>query len=156
VADLPAIERYDFRLANWRVECFMNSRRAQFACVRLNEKLYLCGGRDSLKTYVELKDELGFGRATCRLNSVEIFDLLTKAWTVGVPMLSSRHDLAATSIGNPFYAIGGHDGRNYLNTVERYDPETSTWSSITSMLHARSQFGVTTFEQRYLFDASST
>ena len=28
------------------------------------------------------------------------------------------------------YAVGGHDGNNYLNSVERFDPKTSQWGTI--------------------------
>lgn len=27
------------------------------------------------------------------------------------------------------YAVGGHDGTCYLNSVERYDPATNQWST---------------------------
>ena len=27
------------------------------------------------------------------------------------------------------YAVGGHDGQSYLNSIERYDPQTNLWSS---------------------------
>ena len=80
---------------------------------------------------------------------MEIYDIATKSWTIGPPMLTNRHDLAVGCIGGPFYAVGGHDGRNYLNTVERYDPETSTWTWVASMLHARCTLGVATLDQRY-------
>lgn len=31
------------------------------------------------------------------------------------------------------YAVGGWDGTNRLMDVERYDPRTNAWSSVTSM-----------------------
>ena len=27
------------------------------------------------------------------------------------------------------YAVGGHDGTSYLNSIERYDPQTNQWSA---------------------------
>lgn len=44
--------------------------------------------------------------------------------------------------------MGGYDGTNQLNTVERYDVETDTWSSAASMRHRRSALGVTALHGR--------
>ena len=44
------IEQYDFRTRTWKPDGHLNTRRWQFACVILNKKLYVCGGRDGLKT----------------------------------------------------------------------------------------------------------
>ena len=46
------IERYDFRTRSWQPDGHLNTRRWQFACVILDKKLYVCGGRDGLKTSV--------------------------------------------------------------------------------------------------------
>lgn len=46
------IERYDFRTRSWQPDGHLNTRRWQFACVILDTKLYVCGGRDGLKTFV--------------------------------------------------------------------------------------------------------
>lgn len=63
-------------------------------------------------------------------------------------MLASRYDLGLACLGGPLYAIGGVDGRAILNTIERFDLETSEWSYITSMIHARCTFGVATVDNR--------
>lgn len=44
--------------------------------------------------------------------------------------------------------MGGYDGTNQLNTVERYDVETDSWTFISSMRHRRSALGVTTHQGR--------
>lgn len=44
--------------------------------------------------------------------------------------------------------MGGYDGTNQLNTVERYDVETDTWSFAASMRHRRSALGVTALHGR--------
>lgn len=41
------------------------------------------------------------------------------------------------------YAVGGHDGWSYLNTVERWDPQSKQWSFVAQMSVARSTAGVT-------------
>ena len=40
------------------------------------------------------------------------------------------------------YAVGGHDGINYLKTVERYNPETNEWTCVASMGARRGGVGV--------------
>ena len=41
--------------------------------------------------------------------------------------------------GDSIYSIGGYDGSQRLNSVERYDIETNQWISISSMNQARSR-----------------
>jgi hypothetical protein len=42
----------------------------------------------------------------------------------------------------PLYAVGGHDGWSYLNTVERWDPQARQWSYVAPMSTQRSSVGV--------------
>jgi len=42
----------------------------------------------------------------------------------------------------PMYAVGGHDGWSYLNTVERWDPQARQWSYVAPMSTSRSTVGV--------------
>ncbi|XP_074984072.1 kelch-like protein 5 isoform X2 [Caretta caretta] len=42
----------------------------------------------------------------------------------------------------PMYAVGGHDGWSYLNTVERWDPQARQWNFVASMSTPRSTVGV--------------
>lgn len=51
--DIQTIERYDFRTDSWQIDGHWNSRRTQFACIRLDNKLFVCGGRDGLKVFVQ-------------------------------------------------------------------------------------------------------
>lgn len=70
----------------------------------LDEKLFIVGGRDGLKT----------------LNTVDCFDPQSKERTAVTPMNIHRHGLGVGVLGGPLYAVGGHDGWSYLNSVERY------------------------------------
>lgn len=40
------------------------------------------------------------------------------------------------------YAVGGYNGQITVNTVERYNPRTEEWTTITEMTTARSMLGV--------------
>ncbi len=53
--------------------------------------------------------------------------------------------LGALGVGvleGPMYAVGGHDGWSYLNTVERWDPQAKQWSYVAPMSTPRSTAGV--------------
>ena len=54
------------------------------------------------------------------LNNVECFDPAVNRWQTLTPMLTHRHGLGVAVLCGPIYAVGGHDGWSYLNTVERY------------------------------------
>lgn len=41
-------------------------------------------------------------------------------WSSLGPMGTHRHGLGVAILEGPLYAVGGHDGWSYLNTVERY------------------------------------
>lgn len=53
------------------------------------------------------------------LNTMECLDLESGSWTQLTPMNTHRHGLGVAVLGGPLYAVGGHDGWSYLNTVER-------------------------------------
>lgn len=81
----------------------IGNKRLQFGVAVLDNKLFIVGGRDGLKT----------------LNTVDCFDPQTKEKTVVTPMNIHRHGLGVGVLGGPLYAVGGHDGWSYLNSVER-------------------------------------
>lgn len=63
-------------------------------------------------------------------------------------MNTVRSGAGVCALGNYIYVMGGYDGTNQLNTVERYDVETDSWSYTASMRHRRSALGVTAHHQR--------
>lgn len=71
------IEKYDLRTNIWIQAGVMNGRRLQFGVAVIDDKLFVIGGRDGLKT----------------LNTVECYNPKTKAWTVLPPMSTHRHGL---------------------------------------------------------------
>ena len=54
----------------------------------------------------------------------------------------SRGGVGVCTMGRMVWAVGGHDGRNYLNTVEYYDMQTEKWHCVTSMEVGRAGAGV--------------
>jgi kelch-like protein 1/4/5 len=62
----------------------MSGRRLQFGVAVLEDRLYVVGGRDGLKT----------------LNTVECYDPKKKTWTLMPPMSTHRHGLGTTRVCN--------------------------------------------------------
>lgn len=124
------MEIYDPRSNQWSQFIRMGAKRLQFGVAVMHDKLIVVGGRDGLKT----------------MNTVECFDLTSMTWSTLPPMNTHRHGLGVAVIGEgpnaPLYAVGGHDGWIYLNTVERWDPVARTWSFVAPMSAARCTCGV--------------
>lgn len=58
--------------------------------------------------------------------------------------------LGVTVLEGPIYAVGGHDGWSYLNTVERWDPQSQQWTFVASMSIARSTVGVAALNGKWV------
>ena len=71
------IEKYDLRTNTWTQVANMNGRRLQFGVAVIEDKLYIVGGRDGLKT----------------LNTVECYNPKNKSWSLMPPMSTHRHGL---------------------------------------------------------------
>jgi N-acetylneuraminic acid mutarotase len=75
--------------------------------------------------------------------SAEVYDPIYDIWTEIRPMTQKRCGAGLTSLGNSIYAVGGHNGIKYLNTVERFDFIQRKWSKdVAAMNHERSSVGV--------------
>lgn len=77
----------------------MNGRRLQFGVAVIDDKLFVIGGRDGLKT----------------LNTVECYNPKTKTWTVLPPMSTHRHGL-----GKIFYFIDTNFRKIFINSENIY------------------------------------
>ncbi len=51
--------------------------------------------------------------------------------------ISFSRGIAVGCLGGPLYAVGGLDDSTCFDTVERYDIEHNTWSTVASMSTAR-------------------
>ncbi|KAI8421797.1 hypothetical protein MSG28_009754 [Choristoneura fumiferana] len=130
------MEMYDPRTNSWTSFMRMGAKRLQFGVAVMQNKLVVVGGRDGLKT----------------LNTVECFDLTSLTWSTIAPLNTHRHGLGVAVLGDgpnaPIYAVGGHDGWIYLNSVERWDACSRTWTMVAPMAGARSTCGVAALRGR--------
>jgi len=49
---------------------------------------------------------------------------VSNMWSTVVSMSCPRGGVGVAALGGKLYAVGGHDGSNYLSSVEEYDPCT--------------------------------
>lgn len=77
-----------------------------------------------------------------------------RRWWLGLPTpgpevtLFAWYGLGVCVLHNCIYAAGGYDGQDQLNSVERYDVETETWTFVAPMKHRRSALGITVHQGR--------
>lgn len=77
------------------------------------------------------------------LAKAEMFDPHKNEWRETLPMSEKRCGLGCAVLGDSIYAVGGHDGQNYLSSVERYDTAKETWfKDVPPMVNARTSIGV--------------
>lgn len=74
------------------------------------------------------------------LNTVEIYDFATRKWSKGPNLSTPRANVRLVTLGNGIYAVGGFNGKNFLNTIEYLELggdewRTGTAASILSMLN---------------------
>ena len=72
------------------------------------------------------------------------------SWHDMVPMNSSRRGLCALSLNGLIYAIGGHNGKQGLISVERYDPSNDQWEYVAPMVEKRCFASATVMDNKIL------
>ena len=54
---------------------------------------------------------------------------MNNTWSTVVSMSCARGGVGVAALGGKLYAVGGHDGSNYLSSVEEYDPSTDRYTT---------------------------
>jgi len=61
---------------------------------------------------------------------------VNNTWSTVISMSCPRGGVGVAALGGKLYAVGGHDGTNYLSSVEEYDPLTDWYvSHLTGSLY---------------------
>jgi hypothetical protein len=110
--------------STWQAAANLPRPRNHMAGVALNGKVYAIGG------------QLTYKEGSANQNWVDVYDPATNKWSQGAAMPTARgHISASTFIWNGgIVVIGGsiNGGGSGLATdkVERYDPQTNTWTTL--------------------------
>merc|ERR1719233_2849087 len=76
-------------------------------------------------------------QALKRYRTVEAYDVHRKNWINIAPMRNKRSGHGVAVVGAHLYAVGGHDGYSYLDSMERYNFVDNTWTMMPPMPEPR-------------------
>jgi len=98
----------------------------------LDGKFYVVGGRT------------GHGSSYSCVNSVQVYDPGTGAWSYAAPLPNGRAAVGLAVSDEYLYAFGGLTEAYWWgwtsNSAYRYDPDTNAWTTLPPMPTARSNF----------------
>ena len=78
-----------------------------------------------------------------------VFSGLCLVFRLSFPMLETQLYYMLPVSGGFMYAVGGKDNRgSILNSGEKYNPVTNTWTDIAPMSHARAGFGLVAVDDK--------
>lgn len=121
-------------LNKWRSITALKSARTGHSLVDFKGHVYCIGGHDG-NDY---------------LSSVERYVSAEEGWVEVADLQTPRRWLAAVSTDHFIYAFGGRADQELrsLRSVERYDPDTNSWSYCSEMLNGRDSFNACVLDER--------
>ena len=76
------------------------------------------------------------------MRTVECYDTETGQWETTSSTHTPRNGVGLAILNGILYAIGGHDGLHFQNSVEVFDPRVSRWKTIAPLKYRRASAGV--------------
>jgi len=121
--------QYHIETDHWtEIQRSLQTARAEFGMVLLNDKVFVIGGTDG----------------TTRINTMEVYDLLTGHWSYGADFPEERKSMATVVFDGCIYVCGG--SRTIISRQSRqnrvvenkdlwkYDPGTGFWTRQTKLV----------------------
>ena len=134
-------EAYDPVSNTWTEKEPMPTARHHLTSAVVDGKLYVIGGRQTNET-----------SSYSNFDTVEMYDPITNTWTEKEPMPTKRSGLAAVSIEDEIYVIGGEERNGKIgktfNNNEKYNTVSNTWKAEPPMPTARHGLAVSIIDHR--------
>ena len=113
-------ECYDPSTNTWTTKKSMSESLSYLTSSTIGNNIYVVGGRNDTTFY--------WGSNYC-------YDTLTNTWSnkTSLPSGSGRSGHSSVVIDNKMYIIGGLTSSGVSNSIERYDVNTDSWSTIYNM-----------------------
>jgi N-acetylneuraminic acid mutarotase len=138
-----AFDRKEASLAELEVPFPGTAKNRQAVFIR-GDALYMFGGNNSLEQHDF--EPANFVDEGHRLH------LPSLNWTKIAPFPQKRQSMQITDLGDRVMALGGfgHNGQAAVSFSEGYgfDPEKETWTSVTGLPAGRTQFGLTSYQDK--------
>ncbi|XP_078494143.1 kelch-like protein 12 [Ciona intestinalis] len=113
------------KVLKWEKVASMNVKRWAFGAAVLNGTIFVFGGSDEEYTTV---------------SSGESYVVSLNKWIQLKPMKIKRCGHCLVAHNGHLYSLGGHDGKQHLCSVERYDPLSDVWEDVAPMQTPRCWF----------------
>jgi DNA-binding CsgD family transcriptional regulator/N-acetylneuraminic acid mutarotase len=121
------VERYNPSEDKWIGLSPKPTPVVEIGAVVIGRKIYVPGGRSATGEVIDL---------------LEIYDPIQDVWSLGSPLPEPRSAYALASFEGQIYLFGGHNGREYVDTVFHYDPNNDRWDQISKLPTPRGHSGV--------------
>jgi uncharacterized protein (TIGR03437 family) len=103
--------QYDPGSDRWEKIADMPTPRGASGVAVVGSRIYVAGGLNGSNV----------------TNNFDVFDTVTRQWSVLPAMANRRDHLTAQAVGTRFYAISGRDAASAVAAVEEYDTESGIW-----------------------------
>lgn len=115
-------EYYDPTSDQWFPMASTLTRRSRLGVAAIDRFIFAIGGYNA------------DNKENKELSSGEYYASTVNEWSaITQDMGTKRSCLACAAHNGLVYAAGGYDGASCLNSVERFDPLTDTWSAVSAM-----------------------
>ncbi len=123
----------------WESRTPMSIARQETPLAYLFGKIYQMGGINSL------------GAA---INTLEIYDIGTDSWSIGVDLPSTLHHHGGAALNGKVYATAGYSATQFIEStlLYAYDPGLDTWTQLTPLPRPMGAHAMVAFDgELYLF-----
>lgn len=131
---LATVEAYLPDTDTWQARAALPSPRAQLGLQTVGSTVYAVGGYGGLLPQW--------------VATVSAYDALTDQWSARQPMANARAFAATAVADGALWVAGGENVERALDVLERYDPLTDTWRTVTASPRAFGRTGAATVNGR--------
>ena len=133
----PVLPNHDLYLADenrWEALASLSIPRQHIDGARIGHKIYVVGG---VMRNPQAPEDAERQAPRTITPAVEIYDIHENSWSLGLPLPEARHGVQVAAVGGKLYAIGGataqNEGRTISSALEKYDPGSNTWESLSDL-----------------------